>query len=142
VTVKESFISLKNELLPAEVGVLQVALVTLGRHIGLLNNWYCQPEETEIPTDSVLFPLSTYLTGFLATLAADLSQLGAWCQMPPWWYNLEMRQLRLRHDIKGLYLYDLHTDEQMLVYKPDTVTMDCEFTKASTIAARLEVWIL
>ena len=67
-----------------------------------------------------------------------------------------MRQLRLRHDIKvsgqlslssavidqGLYLYDLHTDEQMLVYKPDTVTMDCEFTKASTIAARLEVWIL
>ena len=73
------------------------------------------------------------------------------------WYNLEMRQLRLRHDIKvrklsmsstkyfssqGLYLYDLHTDEQMLVYRPDTVTMDCEFTKASTIAARLEVWIL
>ena len=63
--------------------MLQVALVTLGRHIGLLNNWYCQPEETEvsdthhyllkvakviehifqIPTDSVLFPLSTYLTG-------------------------------------------------------------------------------
>ena len=43
---------------------------------------------------------------------------------------------------QGLYLYDLHTDEQMLVYRPDTVTMDCEFTKASTIAARLEVWIL
>ena len=43
---------------------------------------------------------------------------------------------------QGLYLYDLDTDEQMLVYKPDTVTMDCEFTKASTIAARLEVWIL
>ena len=68
-----------------QVGVLQVALVTLGRHIGLLNNWYCQPEETEvsdthcnllkvakviehifqIPTDSVLFPLSTYLTGII-----------------------------------------------------------------------------
>ena len=67
------------------MGVLQVALVTLGRHIGLLNNWYCQPEETEvsnthyyllkvakviehifqIPTDSVLFPLSTYLTGII-----------------------------------------------------------------------------
>ena len=31
-----------------KVGVLQVALVTLGRHIGLLNNWYCQPEETEV----------------------------------------------------------------------------------------------
>jgi len=139
---KGNFISLKNELLPVEVGVLQVALVTLGRHIGLLNNWYCLPEENEIPTDSVLFPLSTYITGFLATLAADLSQLGAWCQMPSWWYNLEMRQLRLRQDIKGLYLYDLHTDEQMLVYKPDTVTMHCEFTKASTIASRLEVWIL
>jgi len=125
-----------------EVGVLQVALVTLGRHIGLLNNWYCLPEENEIPTDSVLFPLSTYITGFLATLAVDLNQLGAWCQMPSWWYNLEMRQLRLRQDIKGLYLYDLHTDEQMLVYKPNTVTMHCEFTKTSTIASRLEVWIL
>ena len=63
------------------MGVLQVALVTLGRHIGLLNNWYCLPEENEvsdrfykwifgfhtmsfqIPTDSVLFPLSTYITG-------------------------------------------------------------------------------
>ena len=65
--------------------MLQVALVTLGRHIGLLNNWYCQPEETEvsdthyhllkvtkvienisqIPSDSVLFPLSTYLTGII-----------------------------------------------------------------------------
>ena len=62
--------------------MLQVALVTLGRHIGLLNNWYCQPEETEvsdkyylkvfltehifqIPIDSVLFPLSTYLTGII-----------------------------------------------------------------------------
>ena len=31
-----------------KVGVLQVALVTLGHHIGLLNNWYCQPEETEV----------------------------------------------------------------------------------------------
>ena len=31
-----------------QVGVLQVALVTLGRHIGLLNNWYCLPEENEV----------------------------------------------------------------------------------------------
>ena len=73
--VRGNFISLKNELLPVEaslvslpqtlhihicshfkrrslkklqVGVLQVALVTLGRHIGLLNNWYCLPEENEV----------------------------------------------------------------------------------------------
>ena len=26
-----------------------------------------------------------FLKGFLASLAADLSQLGAWCQMPPWY---------------------------------------------------------
>ena len=32
--------------------MLQVALVTLGRHIGLLNNWYCQPEETEVSVDT------------------------------------------------------------------------------------------
>ena len=70
----------------------------------------------QIPTDSVLFPLSTYITGkvirkiiekrkwilifprflhfltkgFLATLAADLSQLGAWCQMPSWWILLSL----------------------------------------------------
>ena len=37
-----------------KVGVLQVALVTLGRHIGLLNNWYCQPEETEVSEASSL----------------------------------------------------------------------------------------
>ena len=37
--------SLKKKL---QVGVLQVALVTLGRHIGLLNNWYCLPEENEV----------------------------------------------------------------------------------------------
>ena len=38
-----------------KVGVLQVALVTLGRHIGLLNNWYCQPEQTEVSYTHIIF---------------------------------------------------------------------------------------
>ena len=38
----------RRSLKKLQVGVLQVALVTLGRHIGLLNNWYCLPEENEV----------------------------------------------------------------------------------------------
>ena len=40
--------SKRRSLKKLQVGVLQVALVTLGRHIGLLNNWYCLPEENEV----------------------------------------------------------------------------------------------
>jgi len=126
-----------------EVGVLQVALVTLGHHIGLLNNWYCLPDHNDkIPPDSVLFPLSRYLVSLVSSLGRQLSSLGTWVALPDWWNSLEMRKLRLRHNIKGLYLYDSQTKEQMLLYKPGTVTMDCHFTRASTIASRLEVWTL
>jgi len=100
---------------PAEVAVLQVALVTLGRHIGLLNSWYYQPEDNKV---------------------------GAWCSMPPWWYSLEMRKLRLRQNINALYLYDTVTEEQMLLYRPGKVTLDSNYSRTSTIASRLEVWTL
>lgn len=136
--------TLLTEAVQVEMRVLQVALVTLGRHIGLLNNWYCRPDglDTKVPHDSVLYPISHYLTTLIANLAADLCEVGAWCAMPAWWYSLEMRQLRLRHNIKGLYLYDNHTEEQMVVYRPDTITMDSSYTRVTTIATRLDVWIL
>lgn len=119
-----------------------MALVTLGRHIGLLNSWYYQPEDNKIPPDSVLFPISTYLIKLLNNLAHDISEVGAWCSMPAWWYSLEMRKLRLRQNINALYLYDTVTEEQMLLYRPGKVTLDSQYSRTSTIASRLEVWTL
>jgi len=127
---------------PVEVAVLQVAMVTLGRHIGLLNSWYSQPEDNKIPPSSVLFPLSTHLIKLLNSLALDISEVGAWCSMPAWWYSLEMRQLRLRQNINALYLYDTMTEEQMLLYRPGRVTLDSQYYRTSTIDSRLEVWTL
>jgi len=124
---------------PAEVAVLQVALVTLGRHMGLLSTWYSQPEDSKIPQDSVLFPISRHLIKLLNNLAQDISEVGALCSMPAWWYGLEMRQLRLRQNINALYLYDTLTDEQMLLYRPGQVTLDSEYSRTFTIASRLQV---
>jgi len=59
-----------------------------------------------------------------------------------WWFSLEMRKLRLRQNIKALYLYDLVTEEQMLLYKRGQVTMQDEYFHATTIDSRIEVWIL
>jgi len=59
-----------------------------------------------------------------------------------WWFSLEMRKLRLRQNIKALYLYDLVTEEQMLLYKRGQVTMQDEYFLATTIDSRIEVWIL
>jgi len=59
-----------------------------------------------------------------------------------WWFSLEMRKLRLRQNIKALYLYDLVTEEQMLLYKRGTVTMQDEYKLTTTIDSRIEVWIL
>lgn len=117
--------------------------MALGRQTGLLSHWYCRPDHrSQVPADSVLFPLSIYLTGLLTLLSRELSDIGAWCSMPPWWYTLEMRKLRLRHDIKGLYLYDRLTDEQLVLYRPGSVSLASQYTRTASIAARLEVWTL
>jgi len=122
--------------------VIQVALVALGKHLGLVNNWYFPTEGEKVPADSILFPLSHYLVQLLTTLAQDLSNMGSWVPMPAWWHGLEMRKLRLRHNIKGLYLYDTHTCDGMVLYQSGQVTMHSTFTPSSTIASRLEVWVL
>lgn len=120
-----------------------MALVALGWQSGLLSHWYCRPDQpSQVHADSVLFPLSTYLTGLLTSLARKLSDLGAWCSMPPWWYTLEMRKLRLRHDIKGLYLYDRLTDEQLILYRPGCISLASQYTRTASIVARMEVWTL
>lgn len=59
-----------------------------------------------------------------------------------WWFSLEMRKLRLRQNIKALYLYDLVTEEQMLLYKRGKVTIQDEYILTTTIDSRIEVWIL
>jgi len=66
----------------------------------------------------------------------DLSEVGSW------WFNFEMRKLRLRQNIKALYLYDLLTEEQMLLYKRGKVTMQDEYILSTTIDSRIQVWIL
>jgi len=53
-----------------------------------------------------------------------------------------MRKLRLRQNIKALYLYDLVTEEQMLLYKRGKVTIQDEYILTTTIDSRIEVWIL
>lgn len=63
-------------------------------------------------------------------------------QIGSWWFSLEMRKLRLRQNIKALYLYDLITEEQMLLYKRGKVSIQDEYILTTTIDSRIEVWIL
>ena len=42
---------------------------------------------------------------------------------------------------QGLYLYDNHTEEQMVVYRPDTITLDSSYTRVTTIATRWGEWM-
>ena len=48
----------------------------------------------QVPLDSILFPISTYLISVLKKMKVDLSEVGSW------WFSFEMRKLRLRQNIK------------------------------------------
>jgi len=72
----------------------------------------------------------------LKKIKLDMNEIGSW------WFSLEMRKLRLRQNIKALYLYDLVTEEQMLLYKRGKVTMQDDYILTTTIDSRIEVWIL
>jgi len=135
---KSGFLPISSEVDLAEVGVVRVALVSMGEHIGLLDNWYTLPEEgnNKVPLNSILFPISTYLINVLKKIKLDMTEIGSW------WFSLEMRKLRLRQNIKALYLYDIMTQEQMLLYKRGTVTIQDEYILTTTIDSRIEVWIL
>jgi len=41
---RSGFLPISSEVDMAEVGVVRVALVSMGEHISLLDNWYSQPE--------------------------------------------------------------------------------------------------
>jgi len=134
---KSGFLPISSEVELAEVGVVRVALVSMGEHIGLLDNWYTLPDEgNKVPLNSILFPISTYLINVLKKIKLDMNEIGSW------WFSLEMRKLRLRQNIKALYLYDLVTEEQMLLYKRGKVTIQDEYILTTTIDSRIEVWIL
>ena len=42
---RSGFLPISSEVELAEVGVVRVALVSMGEHIGLLDNWYTLPDE-------------------------------------------------------------------------------------------------
>ena len=86
----------------------------------------------QVPLDSVLFPISTYLLNVLKKIKIDLSS-------GSWWFSLELRQLRLRNKIKALYLYDLHTEEHMILYRKGTVSIADQYCLTTTIDNRWEV---
>jgi len=134
------FVPIVSEVELAEVGLVRVAMVSMGEHLGLLNNWYSLPDTysqgNQIPVDSILFPLSTYLLSALKKIKQELHEVG------DWWHGLEMRKLRLRHNIKALYLYDTYTDEQMILYRTGLVTLHDMYTHTCTVQKRVEVWIL
>jgi len=50
---KSGFLPISSEVEFAEVGVVRVALVSMGEHIGLLDNWYTTPDEGTFGLDSV-----------------------------------------------------------------------------------------
>ena len=86
----------------------------------------------QVPLDSVLFPISTYLLNVLKKIKIDLSS-------GSWWFSLELRQLRLRNKIKALYLYDLQTEEHMILYRKGTVSIADQYCLTTTIDNRWEV---
>jgi len=134
---KSGFLPISSDVEVAEVGVVRVALVSMGENISLLDNWYTLPDEgNKVPLNSILFPISTYLLNVLKKIKLDMNEIGSW------WFSLEMRKLRLRQNIKALYLYDLVTEEQMLLYKRGKVTMQDDYILTTTIDSRIEVWIL
>jgi len=49
---KSGFLPISSEVELAEVGVVRVALVSMGEHIGLLDNWYTLPDEGSAEFDS------------------------------------------------------------------------------------------
>ena len=83
----------------------------------------------QVPLDSVLFPISTYLLNVLKKIKIDLSS-------GSWWFSLELRQLRLRNKIKALYLYDLHTEEHMILYRKGVVTISDQYCLTTTLDNR------
>ena len=88
-------------------------------------------ENGQIPLNSVLFPISTYLLNVLKKIKIDLSE-------GSWWFSYEMRQLRLRSNIHALYLYDLQTEEHMILYRKGTVSMADHYSLATTIDNRYQ----
>ena len=89
---------------------------------------------TQVPLNSILFPLSTYLLASLRRVRLDMSE--AWC------WGLDMRQLRLRPRVKALYMFDTETEEHMLLYRRGEVSIGDEYTLNSVISDRIQVWIL
>jgi len=65
-----------------------------------------------------------------------MSDVGAW------WWGLEMRQLRLRPRVKALYMFDIETEEHMLLYRRGEVNIRDEYTLNTVISDRIQVWIL
>ena len=63
-----------------------------------------------------------------------------------WWFSLEMKQLRLRSNIKAMYLYDLETEEHMVLYRRGMVNICDEYTLNTTISDRYHgscpIWLL
>ena len=90
----------------------------------------CQ-ENGLVPLNSVLFPISTYLLNVLKKIKIDLSE-------GSWWFSYEMRQLRLRSNIHALYLYDLNTEEHMILYRKGTVSIADQYSLATTIDNRYQ----
>lgn len=84
----------------------------------------------QIPLNSVLFPLSTYVLATLKRIRLNLSEVGSW------WFSLEMRQLRLRRRVKAVYLYDLETSEAMVLYRRGRVTITDEYSLNTTLNNR------
>lgn len=91
---------------------------------------------TQVPLNSILFPISTYLLASLRRVRLDMSEVGAW------WWGLEMRQLRLRPRVKALYMFDTETEEHMLLYRRGEVNIGDEYTLNTVISDRIQVWIL
>ena len=88
-------------------------------------------ENGQVPLNSVLFPISTYLLNVLKKIKIDLSE-------GSWWFSYEMRQLRLRSNIHALYLYDLQTEEHMILYRKGTVSIADQYSLATTIDNRYQ----
>eukprot|EP00091_Calanus_sinicus_P005623 TRINITY_DN16084_c0_g1_i1.p1 TRINITY_DN16084_c0_g1~~TRINITY_DN16084_c0_g1_i1.p1 ORF type:complete len:110 (-),score=10.82 TRINITY_DN16084_c0_g1_i1:85-414(-) len=101
----------------------------MGEHIGLLDNWYTLPDEGSSELDP--FPDFNLPDQRSQEIKLDMNEIGSW------WFSLEMRKLRLRQNIKALYLYDLVTEEQMLLYKRGKVTIQDEYILTTTIDSRI-----
>ena len=84
----------------------------------------------QIPFNSILFPISTYLVPALRKIRLDVSEVGSW------WWGLEMRQLRLRPDTKVVYMFDMETEEHMVLYRRGKVNIKDQYTFNTVISNR------